>query len=114
MVSNLPTYSGKGLGERIPRNIAMPMILAVVVFIAILLSYPWATLAAAACGYLLALPWGQNYHKRLQSEHAQGEMVRQSNATRLANEVISNGPAKTKPARKTSKNAKSSTIKKPS
>jgi len=84
MVSNLPTYSGKSLGERIPRNIAMPMILAVVVLVAILLSYPWITLATAAVAYLLALPWGQNYHKRLQSEHAQGEMVKLSNASRLA------------------------------
>ncbi len=76
MVSNLPTYSGKSLGKRIPRTVAMPMILAVVVLIAILLSYPWFTLSLVALGYLAALPWGRSYYNKLEAKHNQDVMAR--------------------------------------
>lgn len=75
MVSNLPTYSGKSLGKKIPRTVAMPMILAVVVFIAILLSYPWFTLSLVAVGYLVSLPWGQSYYNKLEQRHNQDVMA---------------------------------------
>lgn len=70
MVSSLPTYSGKTLSKRIPRSIAMPMILAIVVFIAILVSYPWWTLTIASLAYLAALPWGRMYFRKLAVRHA--------------------------------------------
>ncbi|MCB1440656.1 MAG: CDP-diacylglycerol--serine O-phosphatidyltransferase, partial [Nitratireductor sp.] len=46
MVSNLPTYSGKTLGSRIPSNIALPVIIGLVLVVALLLSYPWQVLTA--------------------------------------------------------------------
>ena len=75
MVSSLPTYSGKTLGKRIPRSIAMPMILAAVVFVALLLSYPWQVLALCAVVYLAALPVFRNYYYRLESQHKRDQDV---------------------------------------
>jgi len=82
MVSNLPTYSGKNLGEQIPRNIAMPMILASVVIVALLLSYPWLFLTFAALIYLAGLPVGRIYYRRLEAAHEQVQAEKRQKATR--------------------------------
>lgn len=83
MVSNLPTYSGKSFGKRIPRQVAMPLILLSVVIIALLLSYPWQMLTAAALAYIVALPVGRAYYFRLQAAH-ENEMAEA--AAKSANE----------------------------
>ena len=69
MVSNFPTYSGKNLGENIPRNVALPMILVSVLVIAILLSYPWETLVLVVLAYLGSIPWAGSYYKKKQMAH---------------------------------------------
>lgn len=57
LVSNVPTFSGKNLGKHIPRNVAMPLILALVILVAILFSFPWQTLVALSIGYLATIPF---------------------------------------------------------
>ncbi len=47
------------------------MILASVVVIALLLSYPWQMLTLAAIAYLVALPVGRAYYFRLEEAHNQ-------------------------------------------
>lgn len=69
MVSNLPTYSGKTMGKRVPSEIALPMVIGTVMVIAILLSYPWQVLTFCAVVYLAALPWGRAYYYRLADRH---------------------------------------------
>lgn len=71
MVSNLPTYSGKTLGKRIPNNVALPLVISTVILIAVLLSYPWQVLAICAIIYLAALPWGRAYHDRLAARYGE-------------------------------------------
>lgn len=104
MVSNLPTYSGKTLSKRIPRSIAIPMILAVVIFIAILLSYPWQTLAAASLLYLAALPWGRSYFLKLEAREAEKTAATRKQAMDKSAKKPKNGSEKraspTKPASK--------------
>lgn len=100
MVSNLPAYSGKSLGKRVPRQIAMPMILAVVVFVAILLSYPWFTLSLVAVIYLVALPWSQSYYNRLETAHLQNQAA-------LAQKENAAKPAATRSRRKPAGNPQS-------
>ncbi len=102
MVSNLPTYSGKTLSKRIPRSIAIPMILAVVVFIAILLSYPWQTLAAASLLYLAALPWGRSYFLKLEVREAEKMAASPEQAMKKSVEKSKSGSAKQAPATKSS------------
>lgn len=66
MVSNLPTFSGKEFGRRVPRDIAMPLMIGLVVSVALLLSYPWTTLLLLSCAYLLSLPFGyRSWRKRV-------------------------------------------------
>ncbi|MGE0203646.1 MAG: CDP-diacylglycerol--serine O-phosphatidyltransferase [Hyphomicrobiaceae bacterium] len=56
MVSTIPTFSGKLLGERIPREMVLPIFVVVGALVALLLTYPYATLTAASVVYLALVP----------------------------------------------------------
>jgi CDP-diacylglycerol---serine O-phosphatidyltransferase len=68
MVSKVPVYSGKKLGTRVPPDMVLPVILFVVLFFALLLSYPWALLTIGTLCYLAGLPFGwlsyRDYERR--------------------------------------------------
>ena len=54
MVSRLPVFSGKTKRMRVPRELVLPAFVAVIVFIAILIAYPWHVLSVGTVLYLLA------------------------------------------------------------
>ena len=56
MVSTIPTYSGKLLGERISREWVMPMFVLVGALVALLVTYPYATLTIGTLLYLTHIP----------------------------------------------------------
>ncbi len=56
MVSTIPTYSGKLLGERISREYVLPIFMLAVGFVALLLTYPFGTLTGATLAYLGSIP----------------------------------------------------------
>jgi CDP-diacylglycerol--serine O-phosphatidyltransferase len=58
MVSRLPVFSGKRIGTRVPPEMVGPIIVVVVLFIALLIAYPWVLLTAGTLAYLGALPFG--------------------------------------------------------
>ena len=58
MVSRLPVYSGKRVGTRVPPDLVLPVFVLVVLFFALLLSYPWAVLTLGTVAYLASLPFG--------------------------------------------------------
>lgn len=58
MVSTIPTYSGKLLGERISRELVLPVFIVAVGLVALLFTYPFATLAGVSLIYLATLPLG--------------------------------------------------------
>jgi CDP-diacylglycerol--serine O-phosphatidyltransferase len=58
MVSRLPVFSGKAVKMRVPSEMVLPVVVAVVLFIALLISYPWHILSAVSILYLLSLPFG--------------------------------------------------------
>ncbi|TIW89868.1 MAG: CDP-diacylglycerol--serine O-phosphatidyltransferase, partial [Mesorhizobium sp.] len=71
LVSRLPVYSGKSL--RIPGDRVLPIILGVVLYVLLLMTYPWYTLTASVAGYLIFLPFSvRAYSKRAKLE---GEKV---------------------------------------
>ena len=70
MVSQLPVYSGKSSGARIRRDIVMPLILAIVLYVALLFSYTWQTMAVTAVAYLVALPLSVWAHARRERAEA--------------------------------------------
>jgi CDP-diacylglycerol--serine O-phosphatidyltransferase len=71
LVSRLPVYSGKSV--KVPGDRVLPVILGVVLYILLLMTYPWYTLTASVGGYLLFLPFSvRAYSKRARLE---GEKV---------------------------------------
>jgi CDP-diacylglycerol---serine O-phosphatidyltransferase len=56
MVSTIPTFSGKLLGERISREYVLPIFMLAVGFVALLVTYPFGTLTGASLGYLALIP----------------------------------------------------------
>jgi len=58
MVSRLPVFSGKRVGTRVPPEMVGPLIVVVVLFMALLIAYPWIILTAGTLAYLASLPFG--------------------------------------------------------
>ena len=68
MVSRLPVVSGKRVGKRVPPEMVLPVFVVVVLFFALLVSYPWQVLSLGTLAYLGCLPLGwlsyRNYQRR--------------------------------------------------
>jgi len=58
MVSRLPVFSGKRVGKRVPPEMVLPVFVTVVLFFALLVSYPWQVLTVGTLAYLACLPLG--------------------------------------------------------
>ena len=56
MVSNVPTFSGKPIGQKIAREYVPPVFVAAALFMALLLTYPSLTLAVGSLTYLALIP----------------------------------------------------------
>jgi CDP-diacylglycerol---serine O-phosphatidyltransferase len=56
MVSNIPTYSGKLLGERVGREWVLPMFVFAIGLVSFLFTYPYETLTALSVLYLGFIP----------------------------------------------------------
>ena len=70
MVSRLPVLSGKKTGTRVRPEMVPPVIVAVVLMIALLVSYPWHLLTAGTLVYLACLPLGWFSYQRHKQEDA--------------------------------------------
>ena len=70
MISRIPTFSGKRMSQRVPRESVLPIFVATVLLVALLLSFTWATLAAGTLLYLVAIPFVVAYYRRLERAHA--------------------------------------------
>lgn len=66
LVSTLPTWSFKNF--KVPRSAVLPLLLGVGLFVALLLSEPWAALAAGGLIYLGMLPFSVRSYLRLKHE----------------------------------------------
>ncbi len=55
MVSRVPTFSGKGIG-RVSREAVLPLLAAVTIVAALLVTYPWEMLTLISAGYLALIP----------------------------------------------------------
>lgn len=56
MVSTIPTFSGKLLGERISREYVLPLFMLAIGVVALLATYPFGTLTGASILYLTMIP----------------------------------------------------------
>jgi CDP-diacylglycerol--serine O-phosphatidyltransferase len=69
MVSKIPTWSGKKLSARIPRDYVLPILVLVVLLVALLFSYPWELLTVAVLAYLGTIPLAFMHYRRLEKAH---------------------------------------------
>ena len=70
MVSRLPVFSGKRVGKRVPPEMVLPVFVVVVLFVALLISYPWEVLSVGAIVYLGCLPLGWMAYRDYQRKDA--------------------------------------------
>jgi CDP-diacylglycerol--serine O-phosphatidyltransferase len=75
MVSRVPVFSGKRVGKRVRPEMVLPVFLLVVLFVALLISYPWEVLTAGTILYLGSLPFGIAAYKRLAEQDAASKAV---------------------------------------
>lgn len=64
MVSRLPVFSGKMIGTRVAPEMVLPIFVFVVLFIAMLIAYPWHVLSFGTVLYLCSLPVGLWAYRR--------------------------------------------------
>ncbi|CBI76219.1 Phosphatidylserine synthase [Bartonella clarridgeiae 73] len=57
LVSRLPVWSGKTIGHNLRRDIVVPCMLAIVIYVGFLATYMWYTLLITAIGYMAFLPY---------------------------------------------------------
>jgi CDP-diacylglycerol--serine O-phosphatidyltransferase len=70
MVSRLPVFSGKRVGKRVPPEMVLPVFVMVVLFFAMLVSYPWQVLTVGTLAYLACLPLGLLSYREHQRKDA--------------------------------------------
>ena len=68
MVSRVPTFSGKKLG-RVRRDLVLPLVIGVVLYAAMLVSYTFQVLAVSTIAYLAYIPFGWRSWNRLAREY---------------------------------------------
>ncbi|HUD87889.1 MAG TPA: phosphatidylcholine/phosphatidylserine synthase [Xanthobacteraceae bacterium] len=75
MVSRLPVFSGKRVGTRVPTELVGPLAVMVVLFVALLIAYPWIVLTSGTLAYLASLPFGwlsyRRYERRSRESRAE-------------------------------------------
>lgn len=86
MISRVPTWSGKLVGRRIPREFVLPIFVLVVLYVALLLSFSFETMAVSTLFYLGLLPvsWS-GYYRRQAADTARAESKSKDDAKDDAN-----------------------------
>jgi CDP-diacylglycerol--serine O-phosphatidyltransferase len=78
MVSRLPVLSGKRVGKRVAPEMVLPTFVAVVLFFALLVAYPWEVLTLGTLLYLAFLPIGFLSYRKYERRDAQHGAARRS------------------------------------
>ena len=90
MVSRLPVFSGKRIGNRVPPEMVGPLILVMVLFVALLIAYPWVLLTAGTVAYLASLPFGWLSYRAYEQRSREGraEPASAAHATPVAASIV--------------------------
>ncbi|MGD9923155.1 MAG: CDP-diacylglycerol--serine O-phosphatidyltransferase [Pseudorhodoplanes sp.] len=81
LVSTLPVLSGKKLGTRVAPNMVLPVFLLVVLFVALLVSYPWHVLTAGSLLYVASLPFGWLSYRQYRRKDAEAAAAKATHAS---------------------------------
>jgi len=93
LVSTLPVFSGKKVGTRVPREMVLPVFVAVVLFVALLVSYPWYVLSIGSLLYIAALPLGWLSYRGYALKDALASQVTAAPAAERSAGISSGAPA---------------------
>ena len=63
-VSTFPNFSGKLIGQKVRRDMVLPILIVAVLFSALLVSYPWTVLSLVCVAYLLLIPVSMHRYNR--------------------------------------------------
>ena len=97
MVSFVPTYSGKLIGQRVAREYVLPVFILGALFVAVLLTYPYLTLTFGTLAYLGVIPLSfMSYRKRAAQEAALAST--QNGSARRRTKTVSNSKDEQPPA----------------
>ncbi|MBV9530773.1 MAG: phosphatidylcholine/phosphatidylserine synthase [Bradyrhizobium sp.] len=92
MVSRLPVFSGKTLRMRVPPELVLPVFVSVVLFIALLIGYPWHILSVGSVIYLASLPMGWKSYR----DHARAAAAAElASSTRVTSNPLPSFPPAT-------------------
>jgi CDP-diacylglycerol---serine O-phosphatidyltransferase len=83
MVSRLPVFSGKRVGTRVPPEMVGPVIILLVLFVALLIAYPWIILTIGTLGYLASLPLGWMSYRGYEERAREGKAETSSTSAAL-------------------------------
>jgi CDP-diacylglycerol--serine O-phosphatidyltransferase len=72
MVSRLPVFSGKSIRMRVPPELVLPVFVGVVLFVALVVVYPWQILSVGSLLYILSLPLGFRSYRSQAVRYAAG------------------------------------------
>ena len=65
IVSRIPTFSGKGSGQQISRDKALPIVVTTVFAMILLITYPWEMLTLLSVAYVVMIPFSmRSYHRQ--------------------------------------------------
>jgi CDP-diacylglycerol--serine O-phosphatidyltransferase len=93
MVSRLPVFSGKRVGKRVPPDMVLPVFVVVVLFFALLISYPWEVLTIGTLAYLGCLPFGWLSYRDYQRKDAAAAAATASAASETPMAMADHVPA---------------------
>jgi CDP-diacylglycerol--serine O-phosphatidyltransferase len=103
MVSRLPVFSGKRVGTRVPPEIVGPAVVVAVLFVALLIAYPWIILTAGTLAYLGALPFGylsyRRYERRSRESRSEAAPAAASESADAAVSIVPAADNEDRPSR---------------
>jgi len=103
MVSRLPVFSGKRVGTRVPPELVGPLVVVVVLFVALLIAYPWIILTAGTLAYLGCLPFGylsyRRYERRTRENKAAAVPAAAPQSAPVAATIIRTSDSEERPSR---------------
>ena len=65
MISTIPTFSGKTMGKRVPRDWVVPLFVVTAALFSLLVSFPFEFLAVGTLLYLAAIPFGVMRYRQM-------------------------------------------------
>jgi CDP-diacylglycerol---serine O-phosphatidyltransferase len=87
LVSTIPTFSGKLMGERIRGELLLPIMTAVAALVGLLVTYPYGTLTVLTLAYLAMIPFSYRRFHHLQREWDRAHPTETPKEAPLANGV---------------------------